>query len=169
MICTLFNFDKMVRVIQKMDIRIGELKNKQVISLLQEHHAEMLLLSPPESVHALDLDALNTPEITFISLWFNNNLAGVGAIKELGSEHAEIKSMRTSKAHLRKGVAHILLDYIIMLAIHRGYQKLSLETGTMDDFLPAQKLYLKFGFEECQPFGSYTKDPYSMFMSKNLN
>ena len=151
-----------------MDICLGCIKEEQVIRLLKEHHADMLSLSPPESVHALNLDALNKPNITFLSAWSNNQLAGIAAIKELGSNHAEIKSMRTAKTHLRKGVAQLLLEYIVNLAKERGYQQISLETGTMEAFLPAQKLYLKFGFKACQPFGSYIKDPHSMYMSKTL-
>ena len=151
-----------------MDIRLGELQNEQVIGLLEEHHTNMLSLSPPESVHALDLKAFEAPDITFWSLWSKNQLAGVAAIKELDSERSEIKSMRTATAYLRQGVAHLLLEYIIEQCINRGYKTISLETGTMSEFLPAHKLYLKFGFQECQPFGNYRKDPHSMFMSKNL-
>ena len=151
-----------------MDIRVGELKNKDVISLLQEHHEDMLSHSPPESVHALDLSALEAPNITFWSLWLDNKLAGVGALKEIDKAHGEIKSMRTSTDHLRKGVAGKLLSYIINQANIRSYKRLSLETGTMDVFLPAQKLYQQFGFKECEPFGNYKEDPYSMFMTKSL-
>jgi len=151
-----------------MDIRVDELKNKDVISLLQEHHEDMLSHSPPESVHALDLSALEAPNITFWSLWLDNKLAGVGALKEIDKAHGEIKSMRTSTDHLRKGVAGKLLSYIINQANIRSYKRLSLETGTMDVFLPAQKLYQQFGFKECEPFGNYKEDPYSMFMKKSL-
>ncbi|WOH36358.1 GNAT family N-acetyltransferase [Thalassotalea fonticola] len=151
-----------------MDIRIGELRNKAVITLLEEHHQDMLSHSPPESVHALDLGALEQRDVTFWSLWINQELAGIGALKELDKEHGEIKSMRTSKHHLRKGIARILLEHIIKQANERSYKKLSLETGTMEAFLPAQKLYQRFGFVECGPFGNYQEDPYSMFMSKNI-
>ncbi|WNC72335.1 GNAT family N-acetyltransferase [Thalassotalea psychrophila] len=152
-----------------MDIRVGELRNKEVITLLQEHHQDMLSHSPVESVHALDLRALEDSDVTFWSLWINNSLAGIGALKELDKEHGEIKSMRTSTNHLRKGVARKLLEHILNQANILSYNKLSLETGTMDAFLPAQKLYQQFGFQECEPFGHYKKDPYSMFMSKNIN
>jgi putative acetyltransferase len=151
-----------------MDIRVGELKNEDVISLLKEHHEDMLIHSPPESVHALDLSALEAPNITFWSFWLDNKLAGVGALKEINKTHGEIKSMRTSSDHLRKGIAGKLLNHIINQANIRSYNRLSLETGTMDVFLPAQKLYQQFGFEACQPFGNYKEDPYSMFMTKNL-
>jgi putative acetyltransferase len=151
-----------------MDIRIGELRNEDVIILLNEHHKDMLSHSPPESVHALDLSALESPDLTFWSLWVNQELAGIGALKELNKEHGEIKSMRTSAKQLRKGIARKLLEHIINQANTRSYKKLSLETGTMDAFLPAQKLYQKFGFQECEPFGGYKEDPYSMFMTKNI-
>jgi len=151
-----------------MDIRVGELRNKEVIALLQEHHKDMLSHSPVESVHALDLNALEAPDITFWSFWINNKLAGVGALKEIDAEHGEIKSMRTSTNHLRQGVAGKLLEHIIKQANIRSYKRLSLETGTMDVFLPAHKLYQLFGFQECEPFGDYKEDPYSMFMTKSI-
>ncbi len=149
-----------------MEIRIGSLKHPAVIALLEEHHQDMLLHSPAESVHALDLSALSQKNITFWSVWNNDQLAGCGALKELNNGHGEIKSMRTSHDFLRQGVARLLLQHIISEASTRGYQKLSLETGTQKVFLPAQKLYLQLGFEVCQPFADYQEDPYSSFMSK---
>lgn len=152
-----------------MNICIGKLRSKDVVMLLQEHHNDMLKHSPPESVHALDLVALEAPNITFWSVWDGNELAGIGALKELDTTHGEIKSMRTSVSHLRKGVANKLLSHIIEQSRMRMYKKLSLETGSMDAFLPARNLYKKFGFQECAPFGQYQEDPYSMFMTKNLS
>jgi putative acetyltransferase len=151
-----------------MDIRVGELKNLQVIALLQEHHRIMLTLSPEDSVHALDLSALEQPDITFYSLWSNNQLAGVGAIKELNADNVEIKSMRTASSHLRQGVAAKILKYIIEQATIKSYKNIKLETGTMDAFFPAHALYQKFGFRECAPFGDYKIDSCSMYMTKKL-
>jgi putative acetyltransferase len=151
-----------------MDIRVGELRTTQVIALLQAHHEDMLKHSPVESVHALDLTGLEASDITFFSLWDNEEVAGVGALTELDGEHGEIKSMRTSANYLRQGIAHKLLEHIIKQAQHRSYKKLSLETGTADAFLPAQTLYRQFGFQECKPFAHYSLDPYSMFMTKAL-
>jgi putative acetyltransferase len=151
-----------------MDIKLGELRHEAVISLLQEHHEDMLAHSPPESVHALDLSALEHPDVTFWSLWINQDLAGIGAIKELDNDHCEIKSMRTSTKFLRKGIARKILEHIVEQATLRSYKRLSLETGTMDAFIPAQKLYQQFGFQVCVPFGNYQEDPYSMFMSKTI-
>jgi len=151
-----------------MNIRTGELAHPEVIALLQSHHNDMLQHSPVESVHALDVSKLSAPNITFYSLWEDNNLAGVGALKALNATHGEIKSMRTSSAHLRQGIAAKLLTHIIEQATLRGFKTLSLETGTADAFLPAQKLYTQFGFKACQPFGDYVLDPYSLFMNKTL-
>ena len=151
-----------------MNICIGKLRSKEVVMLLQEHHKDMLEHSPPESVHALDLTALEASNITFWSLWDGNTLAGIGALKELDKTHGEIKSMRTSTNYLRRGVAYKLLNHIVEQSYARMYKKLSLETGSMDAFFPAVSLYKKFGFQECGPFASYQEDPYSMFMTKNL-
>lgn len=151
-----------------MKFKIGELRHPEVVKLLHEHHQDMLSLSPPDSVHALDLTALEMPNITFVSAWIDNRLAGVGALKELDNGHGEIKSMRTSKAFLRQGIAANILNFIIEQATTRSYHRLSLETGTMEAFKPAHKLYLSFGFTECPPFGTYQVDPHSLFMTKVL-
>jgi putative acetyltransferase len=151
-----------------MDIQVGKLRSKEVVFLLQEHHEDMLQHSPVQSVHALDLSALEEPSITFWSLWINQELAGIGALKELDKDHGEIKSMRTSSKHLRKGVADKLLAHIIQQSKIRSYKTLSLETGTANAFLPAQKLYNKFGFQECKPFSNYIEDPFSLFMNKTI-
>ncbi|MDO6718650.1 GNAT family N-acetyltransferase [Psychrosphaera sp. 1_MG-2023] len=151
-----------------MVIRVGGLEHKDVIALLQEHHGDMLVHSPPESVHALDISGLKAKDVTFWSLWIDNKLAGIGALKELNKEHGEIKSMRTSADFLRQGMAQKLLTHLIHEANQRSYKQLSLETGTAEAFIPAQQLYLRFGFKQCPPFGQYIEDPYSMFMTKFL-
>ncbi|NOU86031.1 GNAT family N-acetyltransferase [Paenibacillus sp. LMG 31460] len=151
-----------------MDIKIDDLTGSEVIALIGEHLQNMAALSPPESTHALNLDKLKKPEITFWSGWEQDELAGCGAIKELNSQHGEIKSMRTSSSHLRKGVARRILEHIIEEAKRRGYQRLSLETGSMDAFEPARQLYESFGFQYCKPFSDYIEDPNSVFMTKEL-
>jgi len=139
-----------------------------VIELLQEHLASMEATAPPESRHALDLDGLRTADIVFWSLWDGSQLAGIGALKQLTADHAEIKSMRTASAYLRKGVASTILQHIIREAKVRAYVCLSLETGSMEFFGPARRLYQSFGFEPCPPFGDYVDDPNSIFMSRLL-
>ena len=135
---------------------------------MQEHLQSALQHSPPESVHALDVEGLRKPEITFWTAWESGDLLGCGALKELDSQHGEIKSMRTASLHLRKGVARKLLDHIIAEARRRGYRRLSLETGSMAAFAPARRLYSKFGFTYCGPFADYLEDPYSVFMTREL-
>lgn len=151
-----------------MNIIIDDLNNKAVEQLLQEHHDDMLKHSPPESVHALDLSALKSADVTFWSAWINDELAGCGAIKLLNAQHAELKSMRTSKQFLRQGVAAKLLTHILTAVKALSVERVSLETGTMAAFSPAQKLYSRFGFEECAPFADYQHDPHSMFFTKVL-
>ena len=151
-----------------MNIKIDDLKGSEIYELLQEHLRSMALHSPPESVHALDIEALRKPEITFWTVWESGELLGCGALKELDAQHAEIKSMRTASLHLRKGVAKNLLNHMLEEAKRRGYNRLSLETGSMEAFEPARKLYAGFGFTYCKPFADYVEDPYSVFMTREL-
>ncbi|GIO12671.1 putative N-acetyltransferase YsnE [Cohnella xylanilytica] len=151
-----------------MEIKRDDLTGPEVQALIGEHLQGMFEHSPPESVHALDLDGLRKPEITFWSAWEGDRLAGCGALKELDPEHGEVKSMRTSSAFLRRGVASRMLEHIIREAKRRGYRRLSLETGSMEAFVPARNLYARFGFEYCGPFADYAEDPNSVFMTKEL-
>ncbi len=151
-----------------MEIKIDDLTGPEIQSLLQEHLDSMFELSPPESVHALDLDGLRKPEVTFWTVWEGHELLGCGALKELEAHHGEIKSMRTASGHLRKGVARYVLEHILEVAAHRGYTRLSLETGSMDAFEPARRLYAKFGFQYCGPFADYIDDPNSVFMTRGI-
>jgi len=149
-----------------MKIKIDKLESLEVKQLLQEHHEDMLQHSPPESVHALDLSSLKSADVTFWTAWINDELAGCGALKKLNENHAEIKSMRTSRQFLRKGVAAKLLTHILAAAKAQSFARISLETGTMGAFIPAQNLYKSFGFQTCQPFANYQEDRYSMFLTK---
>lgn len=151
-----------------MNIEVDDLSHPAVHALLNEHMRSMLDLSPPESVHALDLEKLRKPGITFWTAWQGELLLGCGALKELDARHAEIKSMRTSNAHRRQGVGRAMLAHIIQVARSRSYERLSLETGAMDAFKPAHRLYESFGFTYCEPFGDYDEDPNSLFMTKRL-
>lgn len=151
-----------------MQIRVDDLTGPEIIQLLHEHLQGMRQISPPESIHALDLDGLRKPEITFWSVWHGSDLRGCGAIKELDAKHGEIKSMRTVASHLRKGVAATLLQHIVEEAQLRGYRRLSLETGSAPAFQPARNLYARFGFAPCGPFAQYVDDPHSVFMTREL-
>ena len=151
-----------------MEIRVDDLRGAAVIVLLEEHLRCMAAASPPESCHALDLDGLRQPDITFWSMWEGAELAGVGALKELAADHGEIKSMRTAYPFQRRGVASAMLRHLMAEARRRGYRRLSLETGSMAYFEPARQLYSGFGFEYCPPFNGYTDDPNSVFMTREL-
>jgi putative acetyltransferase len=153
---------------RRLEIREDDLTGQPIIDLLREHLENMYEITPPESVHALDLDALRAPNITFWTAWQGDELLGCGALKELDVKSGEVKSMRTVKAHRRKGVAAKILEHIIQEAKRRAYSYLYLETGSFPEFAPARALYVRYGFEYRGPFGEYTDDPNSVFMMKKL-
>jgi len=153
-------------------IRLDDLRDPRIAAFLEEHLVDMRRVSPPESVHALDLDALRRPGIRFWSAWIDGpageSLAASAALKQLDGAHAELKSMRTAAALRGRGVAARMLDHVIAEARAAGHSRLSLETGTQPFFEPARTLYAKHGFEACGPFGGYRIDPYSCFMTRAL-
>ena len=152
----------------QLQIKEDNLTGKKIVELLQEHLENIKEIFPPQSVHALDLTALQSPEITFWTAWEDDELLGCGALKELDLNSGEIKSMRTAKSHLRKGVGSKILEQIIQEAKKRNYDFLYLETGSLPEFTPARTLYRKYGFEYRNPFGEYTEDVNNVFMQKNL-
>ena len=152
-----------------MKVLVDSPTRPDVLALLEEHLRSMYELSPPESVHALDVTKLQSPDVTFWSVRDDDGtLLGIGALKELSAKHGEIKSMRTPQALLRRGAGKRVLAHILAVARERGYERLSLETGTPDAFLAARALYESFGFVYCTPFGDYKLDPYSAFMTLRL-
>ena len=151
-----------------MRIELDDLTRPAIHALLNEHLQNMHALSPPESVHALDLDQLRDPTVPIWSAWDGDTLLGCGALKELDQSHGEVKSMRTPGALRRRGAGRTILEHIISVARSRGYARLSLETGTMDAFVPAQRLYASYGFTPCGPVGAYVEDPHSTFMTLKL-
>ncbi|HVN35208.1 MAG TPA: GNAT family N-acetyltransferase [Casimicrobiaceae bacterium] len=152
-----------------MQIRVDDLSGSEVRELLAEHLRSMHQLSPPESVHALDLSGLLKPDITFWTIWNQSELLGCGALKELGATHGEVKSMRTVSAHRREGVACTMLKHILAEGRRRSYHRVSLETGSAPAFAPARSLYESFGFTYCPPFGDYVDDPNSVFLTRVLD
>ena len=151
-----------------MRIELDDLTRPEIHALLREHLRSMHELSPPECVHALDLDELRRPEITFWSAWEGPLLLGCGALKELGPTHGEVKSMRTPSALRRRGAGRAILTRIIDTARSRSYERLSLETGANEAFAPAHRLYESAGFVRCGPFGDYVENPNSVFMTLHL-
>lgn len=151
-----------------MNIKVDDLSGCEIAELLREHFHSMTLISPSQSRHTLPIEQLRKPEITFWSAWSKSELLGCGALKELNPQHGEIKSMCTAALHRRKGVAAKLLKHILKEAKNRKYTRVSLETGSMDAFVAAHKLYAGFGFKKCGPFADYRDDPNSIYMTKEL-
>jgi putative acetyltransferase len=155
-------------IIADVRIAIDDLSTPEIADFLAAHLAQMRSVSPPESVHALDLDALRKPEVTFWTVTDEDVLVGCGALKTIEPGHAEIKSMRTAPEYTNRGIAGMLLRHIVHEAEKLGVRRLSLETGSFDFFAPARRLYEKFGFEYCEPFADYELDPNSVYMTKVL-
>lgn len=151
-----------------LDIRIDDLSGQPTQDLLALHLRGMQAYSPPESVHALDLSALRTPDITVWTVWDGDAVAGIGAMRQLSPEQGELKSMRTHPDHLRKGVAAALLEHIIDTARARGLSRLSLETGSGPAFDPALTLYRRRGFADGPAFGGYQATDFNQFLHLTL-
>lgn len=147
-----------------MRIQLDDLTGPEIAALLQEHLNDMNAVSPPESKHALDLTGLKAKDISFWTLWQQQQLAGCVALKQLNAQQGEIKSMRSASAFRTQGIGKVLLQHVINEAKSRGYQQLYLETGAMEYFVPARSLYRSFGFKACEPFAGYKQDPNSVFM-----
>jgi putative acetyltransferase len=149
-------------------IAIDDPRADDVRALLARHLEFANDHSPPEDVHALDLDGLLGPSITFFTARRGGELLGTGALKELDPAHAEIKSMHTVAAARRLGVARAMLDELVLVARRRGYRRVSLETGSMEAFAPARALYAAAGFTTCEPFAEYVPSRHSTFMTREL-
>lgn len=150
------------------DVRRDDLSAAEVQALVAEHLVAMHSSSPPGHAHALAIESLRGPDMSFWSAWTGGTLCGCGALKQLDQRTGEIKSMRTRQAFLRRGVAQAILDEIIRVGCRRGYTHLFLETGTGSAFDAAHCFYLGNGFVWCGPFGEYTATDFNVFMSKTL-
>jgi putative acetyltransferase len=149
-------------------IREDDLRGPEIAQLLEAHLANSDQHSPPESIHALDLEGLRAPEITFWTAWHESALLGCGGLKHLDARHGEIKSMHTAEHARGQGIGTRVLQHIVDEAARRGYERISLETGSMEAYAPARALYARFGFVECAPFANYRLDPYSVYMTLEL-
>ena len=150
------------------EIHVDDLRGETTRALIRSHLSGMHDTSPPESVHALDIDGLQHPSITFWSAWIGGELAGIGALKRLDAARGELKSMRVDDRFRGTGVGRAILRHIIHDARERGFTSLWLETGTTDDFAPARRLYESEGFAPCEPFDGYAPDPYSVFLTREI-
>ena len=151
------------------EIAIDDPRAQDVRALLQAHLLFAASQSPPEDVHALDVEALVVPDITFFSFRLGGELLGVGALKRLDVGHAEVKSMHTVGRARRSGIGRAMLDHLVGVARQLGCRRVSLETGSMPAFAPARSLYARAGFEPCGPFGDYRPSPNSTFMTLSLD
>jgi putative acetyltransferase len=148
--------------------RVDDLTGTKTRALIARHLAAMHEHSPPESVHAFDVDRLRQPDVTFWSVWVSKELAGCGGLKQLHAEGGEIKSMRVADAFLGRGIGRAILEHIMREARARGMRRLWLETGSAEAFTPALRLYESAGFARCGPFNGYVDDPFSIFMTREL-
>lgn len=147
-------------------IAVDDPRTPDVVALLDRHLAFANTHSPPEDVHALDVDALVTPAITFCSARDNDGrLLAVGALNELDALHGELKSMHTAAEERKRGLGRAMAQHLLQLACERGYERVSLETGTMEAFVPARALYTSLGFAVCPPFADYVDSPNSVCMT----
>jgi putative acetyltransferase len=151
------------------NIVVDDLSGPAIAAFLADHVRQMREITPMESKHALDLDALRHPDITFWSVHDGDEVVGCAALRRLTPTHAELKSMRTSPARTRAGIATALLTHLLTEAAARGYTRISLETGTDDFFAPARKLYEKFGFTYCTPFADYKASQHNTFMTRTVH
>lgn len=152
----------------KVEVKLDDVQSEEVIELLQQHLNGMQAQTPPESVHALDLGAYKSASVKLWTAWSDGQLSGCGALKDLGDNHGEIKSMRTKDEFLRRGVADAVLDEIVSYAVGVKMNRLSLETGATEQFSAAQAFYSRRGFEACDPFGHYQLDPHSLYLTKAI-
>lgn len=151
-----------------LEFRLDDLAGEPTRAVIARHLAGMRANSPPESVHALEIDKLREPGVTFWSVWVGEEIAGGGALKRLDARRGELKSMRVVDAFLGRGVGRALLDHLIGEARARGMKSLWLETGSSAAFIPALRLYESAGFVRCGPFDGYTDDPFSEFMTRAI-
>jgi len=146
----------------------GGMSDPRVVELLQIHLTTAWAATAPGSAHALDLRGLQSPDISLWTVWDDDTLLGVGALKRLSADHGEVKSMHTAQAMRRRGAGSAMLRHIIATARARGMRRLSLETGSWDYFRPAHAFYRSHGFVDCGPFADYALDPNSVFMTLDL-
>jgi putative acetyltransferase len=151
-----------------MRITPGDFGDPRVVDLVYRHLTRARAETAIFSAHALDLRALQSPDISFWTIWDDETLIGIGALKRLSADHGEIKSMHTVESMRRRGAGRAMLNHIIATARASGMSRLSLETGTKEYFQPAQALYRSSGFVDCPPFADYVLDPNSVFMSLDL-
>ncbi len=140
----------------------------EVLNIIKTHVAQMQSQSPAESCHVMPADTLFKEGAMVYAARVDGTMLGVGAFKPLDDTHGELKSMHTLAASRGKGVGKAILEYLLQEARAAGLTRLSLETGSDDNFASARRLYEAAGFEYCAPFSTYVEDPFSVFMTRTL-
>jgi putative acetyltransferase len=156
------------RLSRALRFQLDDLSGAPTRALIGRHLAGMHANSPPESVHAFDVEKLRQPGVTFWSAWVGEEIAGCGALKVLDPERGELKSMRVADPFLGRGIGRAILEHLLAEARARGLRSVCLETGSAPAFLPALRLYESAGFRRCGPFADYREDPFSVFMTREL-
>ena len=143
-------------------------EDPEVNQLLKKHFVELRSVSPKGSTHVLDIEGLQNKSIKFWSIYEHHKLIGCGALKFLDSNHGEFKSIRVADSFRKKGYGKKVISVLFEKSKELGVNKISVETGSGEFFLPARRLFKKFGFEECEPFGHYVNDSNSCYMSLEI-
>ena len=146
----------------------ADLEPPEFHALIETHAELMLSLSPPGSCHFLPMDGLRDPAVTVWEMRDGDRLVGCGGLKELSETDGEVKSMHTLQSERGRGLGRKMLEHVLAEARARNYQRINLETGSMDGFAPSRQLYQSRGFKICPPFGDYVEDPHSVFMTLRL-
>ena len=120
---------------------------------------------PPEGVHVLHPDD-SDDDVTVFSVRADDHLLGIGALRQIDPNHAELKSMHTAAAARGRGVSRALVNHLLAVAAARGVSRVSLECGAGEAFAPARALYAAAGFEPCGPFGDYSATEDNVFMTR---
>lgn len=155
-------------VVVVLEISVDDPATPDVAALIEQHLALMRALSPPEDVHALDLESLRHPAVLLVSCRSHGEVLGIGALKQIDPGQAEVTSMYVTEAARGRGIARTIVDHLLAVARQRGLQRVSLETGSQPEFAPARSLYRSVGFEPCGPFGSYEASEASAFLTLDL-
>jgi len=147
-------------------ITIEESLGEELAQLLKAHWLFCTSTTPIEHVYALDASRLFTPDITVFGARVHGELVGVGALRKLGHEHAELKSMHTLAKLRGLGIGKAMVDHIEQFAKEQGVKRLSLETGATEPFKPARLLYKSLGYQDCEAFGDYVLSEDNTCMTK---
>ena len=151
-----------------LEISCADPRDERVRELVERQLNFGRAFTPPEDVHALGADELLDPAIVLFAARVDEDVLGIGALKEIEEGHGELKTMHTAEAARGRGIGRAMLEHLLAEARRRGYRRVSLETGAMDAFAPARALYESAGFAACAPFGSYRRSPNSTYLSLAL-